>query len=219
MVGLPSYSWKVSMGTLRSMLADLPRLPFPYMLHDTACGTEISQARNQIAHDFLKSDCTDLVFVDDDVCWQRGALLALLQQPVDCVACIYRKREDEEEYPVRWLDGGELNADPKTGLLEVASVPAGFLRLTRRMLASMEEHYRAELMQRTNRAEGGHWTALFDPLWRDGVRYSEDISLCIRWRDMGGSVWVMPDVNMGHMGPKSFNGNLGKWLRSRDGND
>jgi hypothetical protein len=220
MIGLPSYSWKVSMGTLRSLLTDLPSLPFPYLLHDTACGTEISQARNQIVDDFLGSDCTDLVFVDDDVCWQRGALPVLLSQPVDCVACIYRKREDAESYPVRWLEEkSDLQADDETGLLEVASVPAGFWRMTRRMLAGMEEHYRAELRQRTDRAKSGHWTALFDPLWRDGVRYSEDISLCIRWRDMGGSVWVMPNVNMGHMGPKSFNGNLGNWLRTRNGND
>jgi hypothetical protein len=219
MIGLPSYQWTVSMGTLRSMLADLPRLPFPYVLHDTACGTEISQARNQIIDDFLKSDCTDLVFVDDDVCWQRGALLDLLAAPVDCVACVYRKRVDDEEYPVRWLpDRSELVTND-SGLIEVEAVAAGFLRLTKRMLAKMERHYRARLRQQTDRAKDGYWTALCDPLWHAGVRYSEDISLCLRWREIGGSVWIMPDVNMGHMGPKSFNGNLGKWLRARDGND
>ena len=43
---------------------------------------------------------------------------------------------------------------------------------------------------------------------RDGVRHEEGYSLCLRWRDLGGDVWVDPIVNLGHMGPKVFHSDL-----------
>ncbi|MCP4410182.1 MAG: hypothetical protein GY807_21055 [Gammaproteobacteria bacterium] len=185
-------------------------------IYDEACATEISQARNQIIDAFLHSDATDLVFVDDDVFWQEGALLKLLDYPVDCVAGVYRKRIDQETYSIRWLrDRPNLIADESTGLLEVEAVPGGFVRMSRHMLTTMEKHYSAELMQLTTLAIEGKWTALCDPLWRDNGRLSEDFSLCMRWRDIGGTVWVDPEINMGHCGMKAFSGTLGNWLRNR----
>lgn len=218
-IGIPSYSWRVTLPTMRSLFADCDALKArgdTVTIYDEAGGTEVSQARNQIIDAFLHSSATDLVFVDDDVCWQKGGLLKLLDHPVDFVAGVYRKRIDEETYAVRWLrDRPDIEADSKTGLIEVEAVPGGFIRISRRVLARMEEHYRAELTQLTPLAKEGKWTALCEPLWVGQGRMSEDFSLCLRWRDIGGSVWVDPEIMMGHMGPKSFNGSLGNWLRSR----
>jgi hypothetical protein len=43
----------------------------------------------------------------------------------------------------------------------------------------------------------------------------EDYAFCRRWTDMGGKVWVNPEIKMGHVGYKTFQGHLGDWLRSR----
>jgi len=218
-IGIPSYSWQIHIATMRSLMADcnaLQQRGDTVTIYDEAGGTEIDQARNQIVDNFLSSNCSDLVFVDSDVGWQAGALLKLLDQPVDCVAGVYRKRSEPEAYPIRWLkDRKELRADPKTGLLEVEAVPGGFVRFTRNMLERMVAHYGDDLMQYTANAKTGQWTALFTPLWRNHGRFSEDISICLRWRDIGGKVWVDPEIEMVHCGMNAFAGSLGNWLRNR----
>lgn len=218
-IGIPSYSWTVYLPTMRSLMADcmaLAQRGDTFTIYDEAVATEISQARNQIVDAFLHSNCTDLVFVDADVNWQAGSLLKLVDYPVDFVAGIYRKRIDNEEYPVRWMkERDTLIADPETGLLEVEAVPGGFVALTRQCVAHMSMHYAETLTQRTDRALNETWTALFDPMWVDGVRLPEDFTFCHRWRDMGGTVWIDPEITMGHCGPKAFTGSIGSWLRNR----
>jgi hypothetical protein len=201
MIGIPSYSWTVKIPTMRSLLTDLGALTARgdgYLLHDEAGNTEISMAREAIVRRFLDSDCTDLVFVDDDVCWEAGALLSLLDRPVDLVAGIYPKRTEPLSWPVGWLEGSDLQA--VDGLLEVASVPTGFLRLTRACLERMQAAFGA---------------AMFDNIRHETGRYSEDISFCQRWRSIGGKVWIDPEIHMAHVGYHGFTGRLGDWLRER----
>ena len=53
-----------------------------YVIKGYAGINPISNCRNFALAEFLASDCTDLVFVDDDVAWQRGALPRLAKHPV-----------------------------------------------------------------------------------------------------------------------------------------
>lgn len=202
MLGIPSYSWGVKMGTLRSLLADTVQLVGrgdSFTLYDEAGNTEISLAREHIAEHFLSSGYDSLVFIDDDVSWQAGGLLKLLDYPVDVVGAAYPKRKDPLEWSVGWLpDRKELHA--VNGLLEVASLATGFLKLSRKCLESMFKEY---------------GSSMFDNIRDDHGRYSEDISFCARWRNIGGQVWLDPEIKMGHVGPKSFNGCMGDWLRAR----
>ena len=52
-------------------------------------------------------------------------------------------------------------------------------------------------------------------IFEDGYKWGEDYSFCIRWRKIGGQVWVDPEIEMGHVGYKIFQGNLGNYLRNR----
>jgi len=186
---------------MRSLLTDLLALTARgdgFVLNDEAGNTEISMAREAIVTRFIESDCTDLVFVDDDVCWQSGALLKLLDCKVDMVAGIYPKRTEPLEWPVQWLDADGLYA--VNGLLEVLSAPTGFLRLSRDCLEQMHENF---------------GSTMFDNIRHDTGRYSEDISFCTRWRSIGGRIWVDPEINMSHIGMHGFSGCLGDWLRAR----
>lgn len=201
-IGIPSYSWGVKMGTMRSLLGDLIALQKrgdDFILYDEAGNTEISLAREVIVKAFLKTDADKLVFVDDDVCWQKGALLTLVDRPVDVVGGAYPKRKEPLEWPVGWLpSGGDLIA--VNGLLEVAALATGFLGLSRACLEKMHAEY---------------GDAMFDNIRHDAGRYSEDISFCARWRAIGGKVWLDPEIKMGHIGPKVFEGHIGNWLRNR----
>lgn len=215
-IAVPAYAGTVYLSTLRSLLHDLIRLVGRgdrFSLIDRCGSGIIADARAEICSHFLAlGDASDLVFVDHDVSWEAGALLRLLDHPVDFVAGVYPHRKDPLTFPVVYTDAEELWADPETGLLEVAGVPAGFLRVSRQALLKMTEHY-AELEYTAIKAPNKTAVGLFEPYRTGKKKLSEDLSFCQRWRDIGGKVWVDTEIKFGHCGPKIFTGCLGDELR------
>ena len=57
--------------------------------------------------------------------------------------------------------------------------------------------------------------ALFDPYRIGRIKFGEDYSFCRRWRDIGGKVWLDPEIKLGHIGFKTFVGTIGSWLKDR----
>lgn len=203
---------------MRSILTDILTLKdkgIAFTIYDESGNALIGDCRAVIVAKFLASDATDLVFVDSDVLWEAGALIKLLDHPVDFVAGIYPQRRDPPNYCVSWiLDREVLSADPATGLLEVAGVPAGFMRLTRAMMEKMVLFYPNTEFYCEDLPNQKAW-ALFDPYRIGRLKLGEDYAFCRRWRDIGGKVWIDPEISMGHVGFKTFGGHLGNWLRNR----
>lgn len=189
-VGIPSYSWAVSVPTLRSLVSDLfdiARRGARFTLFDEACNTEIGAARLRIANAFLGSNSTHLLFVDDDLCWQAGGIARMIGHEVDFVGGVYPKRKTPLEWPVEFI--GEMRAG--RGLREAAFVPGGFMLLSRRCVQAMADKYGDAMFENIRHANG---------------RYSEDISFCHRWRELGCTIWADVEIRMGHIGPKMFGG-------------
>ena len=218
-LAIPTYTGQIHAETTRCVMEAMldaieRRWRFEYRPYP-GCPI-ISRLRNTIVSDFLASDMTDLLFVDADVVWQPGAVGKLVGYPVDVVAGIYPHRTDPLSWPVRYLkDRPDLWADPDTGLLEVDGVPGGFLRLTRVALEKMIAAY-PELRYNDFGAISGSAHALFDHALRDKEYYGEDYVFCDRWHDVGGKVWVDPNIAMRHIGYKTFSGTFGTWLKGRE---
>lgn len=216
MIAIPAYTGVVHMGTMRSLFTDLITLVNrgdTFTLVDDIGNALIADSRGVIATQFYESDCDCLVFIDNDVSWEKGALLRLIDAPVDVVAGVYPKRRDPIEYPIHYLDKPQLWADPATGLLEVKSVATGFLKLSRNCIAKMIEAYPEKHYYTAERDK--QFYPLFDHEFEDGYKWGEDYSFCIKWRKIGGQVWIDPEMAMGHTGLKIFQGHIGKWLKNR----
>lgn len=215
-IAIPAYTGTIHLGTVRSLFADmltLIRRGDRFTLLDECGNAMIGDGRALIVAKFLDTEGTDLVFVDADIIWQEGALVRLVDAPVDFVAGIYPQRKDPLQYCVQYLPKKELQA-AETGLLEVAGVPAGFMRCSRAMLDRMVKYYSDTEFYCETAPNNVAW-ALFDP-WRDGkLKFGEDYSFCRRWRNIGGRVWINPEIKMGHVGYKTFVGSLGDWLINR----
>lgn len=219
-VAIPAYTGQIHLGTMRSLQTDLfalARRGDSATVHDECGNALIADARALIVSQFLAGDADQLVFVDSDVLWEAGALVRLLDHPVDFVAGIYPQRRDPINYCVSWDPSREeLWADENTGLVEVHGVPAGFMKLTRKMLERMSDAYR-DLTFYCEQAPDHKAVALFSDYWfeENGTRLKlgEDYAFCRRWRDLGGSVWIDPEIKMGHVGYKTFEGHLGNYLR------
>ena len=217
MVAIPAYTGMLHMGTMRSLFADMLVITdagHKFSLKDDCGNAMIADCRNKIVADFLSSDCTDLIFIDSDVAWERGALLKLLNYPVDFVAAVYPQRKDPINFCVRYLDKPELWADPETGLLEVDGVPAGCMRISRRCAERMVQHYAHLEYACADTPDKKAWD-IFGTYWNGKLKFGEDYSFCNRWRDIGGKIWVDPMIRLGHCGFKTFIGSLGEWLINR----
>lgn len=217
MIAMPAYTGLVHMGTMRCLFTDLTALTARgdrYTFVDDIGNALIADSRSITATQFYEdSDCDQLIFIDSDVAWEAGALLKLIDAPKDMVAGIYPRRKDPIEYAVHYLDKEELWADPETGLLEVKAVPTGFLKLSRECIGKMIEAYPEKHLYTAD--DDKSFYPIFDHIFEDGYKWGEDYSFCIRWRKIGGQVWIDPEIKMGHIGHKMFEGHLGNWLRNR----
>jgi predicted O-methyltransferase YrrM len=166
----------------------------------------VDDARNSIVRDFLESDCTDLVFLDADVTWEPEGLVKLCGYDEAIVGGVYPyRREGSDNMPVRLMDGGE-NRD---GLREVEGLPTGFMKIRREVFAQM--------------AEGRPWffdkihktTLFFDrpEPGEDNVRWGGDIDFCNRWRALGGKLYAVEEIRLGHVAKVIVYDSLASHLR------
>lgn len=224
-IAVPTRTGEVKYETMRAVIKGMTELANAGMVatlgESLECFAPISIARNLAIARFLATDYTDLFFVDDDVAWSDGAMVRLVNHPVDLVAGAYPRRYPDISFPVQWdEDKAEIWADPATGLIEVKGVATGFMRVTRAGMLRMVEHYKTETYGQFS-SPGGTVHRLFDfslvPNLATGVDevHSEDFTFCDRWRQAGGKVWIDPHITFMHLGVAAFSGNVGQWLRDR----
>lgn len=214
-VAVPAYDGRLAIETARALFNEQAAAAVAgdeiHIAFLPGCSL-ITQARNQLARDFLDSDAERLVFVDSDVAWSLGALLRIAHAPVPLAGGAYRYKSEDENYPVIWLERDELWADPETGLLEVMSLPGGFLSISREVF----EKLAAAFPGRGYSFQGHDFHGFFHAPITDGVMYGEDAAFCLDWRAIGGQVWLDPELQLTHVGgAKAFSGCVGDWLRGR----
>lgn len=168
----------------------------------------VDDARNSIVRDFLESDCTELVFLDADVCWEPMALVQLCQRDVEIVGGVYPyRREGSDHMPVRMMDGGEV----RDGLREVEGLPTGFMKIKRCVFEQMNRPWYFDKIYPT--------TLFFDRPApdEDHTRWGGDIDFCNRWREMGGKLYADEELRLGHVAKVTITDSLAAHLRRLKG--
>lgn len=177
----------------------------------------ISHARSKMLRQALDAQATAIIFIDHDLSWQPDALLRLLETPDEVVAGTYRFKNDSGDYmgAVVSHDNGTpvVRAD---GCLEMHSIPAGFLKITREGVARFIRNF-PEL---TYGDECAPFVDLFNHGAWGGVWYGEDYAFARRWREKCGKVWLIPDLQIDHhTTTEAFPGNFHLHLRRQPGGD
>jgi hypothetical protein len=220
MIAMPCYSAKVHFPTMRALMLDAINLigrGDKFCIAEDIGNSDIAGSRGALFAAFCNSDCDTLVFIDDDVFWTPGALIKLIDYPVDLVGGIYPKKCDPIEWPFKIAIKDEYRADPETGLFEVMGLPGGFMKISRNCADKMVEAYPKKALRKAG--ESHKFWPVFDPYEIEtGDRLSEDFSFCQRWMDIGGKVWADFNIEMGHIGYKTFKGHLGKHLSEAENN-
>lgn len=214
-VAIPVYDGKLQVQTVKCLLEEsalastigdelqvsfLPSCSVPAM------------GRNQLVQDFMDSESEKLFFLDSDLTWELGSLLKLARMPVDLVGGCYRYKMEPECYPIGWLkDKSELWSND-LGLIEVETLPNGFLAISRDVFKRL----RAAHPDREYEHQGKKAFCYFQMIFKDGHLHSEDTFFCKEWREIGGEVFLDPAITLSHWDfNRPFVGNIGNWLKAR----
>lgn len=172
----------------------------------------ISAARGGMLRKALDAKADVIVFLDHDLSWKPSDLLKLIQTPGDVVAGTYRFKKEEEEYMgnVALMPNGQV-AGRADGCLKAINTPAGFLKVTSGAVGSFMAAY-PELVY------GPPYNPsvdLFNHGAHKGVWYGEDYAFCRNWTDLGGEIWIVPDLDIDHHSKdQAFKGNFHRYLQS-----
>jgi hypothetical protein len=191
----------------------------------------ITRARNCLAHIFLQSDCTHLLFVDADIAFDANQILDMLDTDKDIICGLYPKKyirwdsvaqaasmgvapEHLSKYgcdfTVNAIDGQQvkLSALNKTPV-QVKEAGTGMMLIKREVFDKLSE-------QTPSFKAGMSVMGMIGPEdyikqhFETGVNpethrmESEDFAFCRKWREQGGEVWVAPWVELKHIGTHVF---------------
>ena len=169
----------------------------------------VMRGRHFILHEFLKSDCTHLLFWDVDIEPRDPTIVRqMLAAGHDILggACPFRGDTGAVVCNIRRTDAarGQVDVDD-TGSIEVNEVGTGFLLMSRKAIlrlceANPELMYFADLPN----AHGEPMWALFDTKLVARRFLSEDYFFCALWRDVGGKVFVFVPFEARHWGRKGY---------------
>lgn len=182
----------------------------------------IHKARNELCAHFLMSDCTDLLFIDDDMQWAPEVVLRLLCSEQPLIGGVGRMRcPKPNNDPGVWCwrpihdASGNLTLDAD-GAIEVRGFGAAFMLINKAVFGEMVSRHPE--WKRTGMADWpqdlrDHYFEFFPASERDEFgELSEDYGFCHRWRQMGGQVWCDPTIKLGHVGAFNYAGSVGEIL-------
>ncbi len=188
----------------------------PHELFTLSRATCISMARNSLAAMFMADpEASDLFFIDSDLGFDSISVLKLLERPEHIVAGIYPMKRDEGGFPVK-IKTKEGVPVGQGGLIEAELLPGGFMRIKREVFNYLAQaHPELKYDDNVLEVDTGVAKQAYD-FFGMGVYSkqfrSEDYAFCQRWRDLGGQLWVYPDIDFQHVGSKSYCANYHQYL-------
>ncbi len=201
----------------------------------------VQRARNHLAHRFLKSPATHMLFIDADLEFRPPDVIGMLGADKPLVGGLYPKKTlnmeairaaclRNEPTPMNFAadycvnvvqagtPGGEVRVTSDNGCVPVHDLPTGFMLVAREVLVRMAAEMPETLYysdRHDSRGEAMH--ALFDCGIVDGLYLSEDWLFSRRWQRMGGTCWAFLPAVLGHVGTHTYRGDISAMFRPADG--
>jgi hypothetical protein len=209
-IGIPAYDGKLNIKTAFALAQLMPKaaqLGVSVFLSDLSNCSIITMARNALVHEFLKTDATELLFIDSDVIVNPDDILRLMAQSggKDITAGMYPRRAKDEKFfaDLHYTDSGDLEFEGS--MMRVKRAPTGFMLIQRHVLEQLVFAH-PEWMYEKSPTE--KMSAVFDFAIVDGKYVGEDYLFCDRATKMGFTVHVDVDISLPHIGPNEFTRNF-----------
>jgi len=188
---------------VQSLMRLLMAPPCSLVVKDQPGDSLVARARNNLAAEFLKGDCTHLLFIDTDLIFSSEHVARLLEHHEPIVCGLYPKKQKT----LAWVLNADLDhPDPdERGLQRIRYAGTGFLMIAREVFERMisahpEIAYRPDEVEPAQTRWDFFSCGVFE--YPDGARryLSEDWYFCQRALDLGYKVFADTRVVLKHCG-------------------
>jgi hypothetical protein len=183
----------------------------------------VDRAKNSLVHRFLESDATHLFMVDSDMYWDVegfGRVIKACMAGCEIVGAAYPCKNNWQFFgcipkfdPETQLIMGREDKENNMRLLDMWGIPGGFLIYSREAI----ERTRPNLKSYTDDKGITYLECFKCNIEKNGTRVGEDIYFQLRYKEMGGLVWLEPNVTIKHIGVTSWEGNYHEYLLNERG--
>lgn len=210
-VAVPAYDGKLNIKTAFALAQLMPKalgLGVSVFLSDMSNCSIITMARNSLVNEFLKTDATDMLFIDSDVIVTPDDVLRLLAQHTgrDVTAGMYPRRASDKKFFLDLHYDENENFVFEGSLMRVKRVGTGFMMISREIIEKLIAAHPE--WQYENKDGNSTVAAVFDFAVKDGKFIGEDYLFCDRVAEAGGKVWVDVDISLPHIGTEAFTNNF-----------
>ena len=209
-IGIPAYDGKLNIKTAFALAQLMPKamsLGVSVTLSDLSNCSIITMARNALVNEFLKTDCTELLFIDADVVVNADDILRLMAQSgdKDVTAGAYPRRAKDAKFfaDIYHDDNGDLEFEGS--LMRLKRAPTGFMLIQRHVIETLVKAHPEWMYEK---CPGEQMAAVFDFAIRDGKYVGEDYLFCDRATQMGFKIYIDVDISLPHVGQETFERNF-----------
>ena len=218
-IGIPTYDGKLSIKLAYTLAALMPvALKHGITIklgHVSGCSI-ITMARNMLVDQFLKSDCTELLFIDADVIAQPEDILRLVAQSgdKDVTAGMYPRRAKDRKFFLDFYLNEENDLEFDGAMMRANRVGTGFMLIKREVFEALKPRvptYTNDMIlivDKNPQKKIIHEFFATSINEEDNRLLSEDYHFCKIAREAGFKVWAAPWVELGHVGTYIFEGRL-----------
>jgi hypothetical protein len=208
-IGIPAYDGKINIKLAYNLAALMPKaLQFgvSVKLGDVSGCSIITMARNQLVHEFLKSDATELLFIDSDVIATADDILRLMAQSggKDITAGAYPRRSKDKNFFADLYFDENKDLEFDGSLMRLERVGTGFMLIQRHVIEAMVAAHPEWFYD----FKGEQVCGVFDFQNRDGRYLGEDYLFCDRAREHGFKIHIDVDISLPHVGTEAFENNF-----------
>jgi hypothetical protein len=209
-IGTPLYENKVSTNYLHGLMQTTNILNRHNIKVEYAFerGTYIAINREKLVRRFMKTNNPYFLFIDADTSFTAKNVLDLLSTEAEVVSGLYSYRmqvENPVKHCFRDMKSKTIDTSATAPIQECAFVPTGMLLIQRNVFEQLYTKHEFIFDQ------GFRDSEYFKALWgNDGdelmARFEgEDCHFCKIWHEMGGKMFVNPNVRVGHIGEYVYN--------------
>lgn len=175
---------------------------------------------------YPKEVFSHILFVDSDMGFPSQLIEDMIKFEKPLMGCLYARRSFPAVAVGRCFNSDQSVDDIVDGFVEVHGVGFGVTMISREVVdgilkkfpevidTNVSGHPGQELL-----GPGGAEKRLlrvFDPFYLDnGLKLSEDLAFCERWKRCGGEVWANVNHLIGHVGPFNYSIRYADYLENK----
>jgi hypothetical protein len=211
--------------SLIQLLSELNKNNIYYFYRFLYNESDVTRARDNLAHEFLKTDCTHILFLDNDIVFNHLDILKMINLNKDFICGVYPKKKinfleiekavknnipvtDLLSHTSEYVFYGEKNQHTfkkdNNGLINVNEAGTGYMLLNKKVFKKIDNN----IIEYTNNSlfPGEKTKHYFGHTICERTNHLlvDDFGFCKRWKDVGGHIYVATWAKARHIGNFTF---------------